>query len=181
MTLRVRPARLDEIAQLEQLIRDSVRLQVGDYTEEQIAGALGTVFGIDRQMVGDGTYFVVEADGELAACGGWSARRTPFGGDRSPEKDDSFLDPLVDAARIRAFFVRPAFARRGIGRLLYETCRSAAEAKGFRRLQLTATLTGVPLYRALEFAAEQRFELPLPNGASLPVVLMTKSLLPDAV
>ncbi len=166
-----------EIPALEALIRESVRaLQTGDYTHRQIEGALGTVFGIDRQMVSDGTYFVVECEGEIAACGGWSARRTPFGGDHSPEKDDSFLDPAVDNARVRAFFVRPGFARRGIGTKLFEACRDAAKVRGFKKLQLTATLTGVPLYEVLGFTAESRFSLPLPNGDELPVVLMTKEV-----
>lgn len=173
----LRLAKEAEIPELESLIRDSVwTLQVEDYTPKQIEGALGTVYGIDRNMVRDGTYFVLEIEGEIAACGGWSARKTPFGGDHSPEKDDSFLDPEVDAARVRAFFVRPQFARRGIGTKLFEACRKAAGARGFQKLQLTATLTGVPLYEALGFVAESRFALALPNGEELPVVLMRRGI-----
>ena len=174
MTLRI--ATLDDIPELERVIRESVyALQVGDYTVQQIEGALGTVYGIDRQMVGDGTYFTVEVDGAIAACGGWSARRTPFGGDHSPMKDDSFLDPETEAARIRAFFVRPQFIRRGIGTMIFEACRACAVTKGFQRLQLTATLTGVPLYKTLGFEEEVSFALPLPNGDELPVIRMVRA------
>lgn len=175
--MQLRLATTHDIPVLEELIRESVyQLQTADYTLEQIEGALGTVYGIDRQMVADGTYYVVEVDGEVAACGGWSARKTPFGGDYSPQKDDSFLDPATDAARIRAFFVRPRFTRRGIGTLLFEECRKAAAERGFRALQLTATLTGIPLYRALGFVEDASFPLLLPNQHELPVVRMIRQL-----
>jgi GNAT superfamily N-acetyltransferase len=173
----IRPAQLSDAGAIQALITESVNgLQAADYSEEQRTGALGTVFGVDRQMIADGTYFVVEIDGRLAACGGWSRRRTPFGGDHSPQKDDSFLDPAVDYARVRAFFVHPDFARRGIGTLLLETCESAARAAGFSRAELTSTLTGVALYQLRGYVAGERFELPLSNGASLPVIRMEKSL-----
>ncbi len=173
----IRPALLSDVPGIEALIATSVHgLQAADYTPEQRDGALGTVFGVDRQMIADGTYFVVELEGRLAACGGWSRRATPFGGDHSPRKDDRFLDPAHDAARIRAFFVDPGFARRGIGTLLLNTCESAARAAGFTRAELTSTLTGVPLYEARGFLAREHFELPLSNGAVLPVVRMEKAL-----
>jgi GNAT superfamily N-acetyltransferase len=173
----IRPAQLTDAPAIESLIADSVHgLQAADYTAEQRAGALGTVFGVDRQMIADGTYFVVELEGRLAACGGWSRRRTPFGGDRSPQKDDSFLDPARDHARVRAFFVHPEFARRGLGTLLLETCEAAARSAGFTRAELTSTLTGVALYEVRGYEARERFDLPLANGAALPVVRMEKAL-----
>ena len=173
----IRPAALSDVPAIEALIATSVHgLQAADYSMEQRAGALGTVFGVDRRMIADGTYFVVQEEGRLAACGGWSRRRTPFGGDRSPRKDDGFLDAACDAARIRAFFVHPDCARRGLGTLLLQTCEAAARAAGFRRAELTSTLTGVALYQARGFEAAERFELPLSNGAALPVVRMTKTL-----
>jgi GNAT superfamily N-acetyltransferase len=171
----IRPAILEDAAAIEALITESVHgLQATDYDPNQRNGALGTVFGVDRQMIGDGTYFVVEADGRIAACGGWSRRRTPFGGDYSPRKDDSLLNPATDAARIRAFFVHPAYARRGLGTMLLRTCEEAARAEGFGRAELTSTLTGVPLYTARGYVAQEHFELPLRNGATLPVIRMEK-------
>jgi GNAT superfamily N-acetyltransferase len=173
----IRVAGLDDVDAIEALIAASVHgLQAEDYTREQREGALGTVFGADRQMIADGTYYLIEEEGRLVACGGWSRRRTPFGGDRSPRKDDSFLDPARDAARVRAFFVHPDFARRGLGTLLLNTCEDAARAAGFTRAELTSTLTGVALYEVRGFAAGERFELTLGNGAALPVVRMEKSL-----
>jgi GNAT superfamily N-acetyltransferase len=173
----IRTAVLADVEAIEVLIAASVHgLQAGDYSQEQREGALGTVFGADRQMISDGTYYAVEEEGRMVACGGWSRRHTPFGGDRSPRKDDRFLYPATDAARIRAFFVHPDFARRGLGTLLLNTCEDAARAAGFTRAELTSTLTGIPLYEVRGFVAKERLELPLGNGATLPVVRMEKSL-----
>ena len=130
------------------MIERSVReLQRQDYTELQIEGALETIFGVDTTLIDDGTYLVVESDSEIVACGGWSKRRTLFGGDRWTRREDDLLDPAVDAAKIRAFFVHPAWARRGVGTLLLESCENAARAAGFRRFEMGATLTGVHLYQ----------------------------------
>lgn len=173
----IRVAVVADAAAIEAVITASVHgLQADDYNAEQREGALGTVFGVDRQMIGDGTYFVAEVDGRVVACGGWSRRKTPFGGDHSPSKDDSLLDPATDAARIRAFFVHPDYARRGLGSLLLETCEDAARAAGFTRVELTSTLTGVALYGARGFVAGERVEVPLSNGVGLPVVRMGKDL-----
>ena len=157
------------------LIERSAReLSVGYYTPEQIDASVRYVFGVDTQLVDDGTYYLIEAAGELAAAGGWSWRRTLFGGDQMKAGADPPLDPAVDAARIRAFFVHPAHARRGYGRQLFEHCRRAAEAAGFARLELLATLPGEPLYRALGFSELERLEGRLPNGATMPGVVMTR-------
>lgn len=173
----IRPATLDDASAIEALIVESVHgLQATDYDADQRNGALGTVFGVDRQMIGDGTYFVVEADGRIAACGGWSRRHTPFGGDCSPRKDDSLLNPATDAARIRAFFVHPAYARRGLGTMLLRKCEEGARAEGFARAELTSTLTGVPLYAARGYVAHEYFVLALRNGAKLPVIRMEKAI-----
>jgi GNAT superfamily N-acetyltransferase len=172
----IRVAVLADAPAIEELIAASVHgLQADDYSAEQREGALGTVFGVDRQMIGDGTYFVVEMEGRVVASGGWSRRKTPFGGDHSPRRDDSLLDPATDAARIRAFFVHPDHARRGLGSLLLETCEKAARAAGFTRAELTSTLTGVALYQARGFVAGERVEVPLGDGSSLPVVRMAKA------
>jgi len=177
MAVILRKAGSPDIPALELLIDESVRtLQAADYTAEQIAGALGTVFGVDTQLIRDGTYFVAEDGSQIVACGGWSRRKTPFGSDHGPEKDDSLLDPVTEAARIRAFFVRPGWARRGIGSRILRACEEDAAAHGFRRLELVATLTGEPLYRVHGFEAQERLSLALPNGANLPVVRMVKGM-----
>jgi len=173
--MRIRPAQPEDLPQLHALIEASVRgLQVNDYTPAQIEGALGTVLGLDTQLVADGTYFVVEAEGRIAACGGWSKRRTLFGSDHGPGREPTLLDPAQDAAKIRAFFVHPAFARRGIGTLLLKTCEQAARDAGFSRFEMGATLTGVPLYQAHGYREVERVEVPLKNGESLDVVKMVK-------
>jgi GNAT superfamily N-acetyltransferase len=177
MTISLRQAVLDDVPALERLIPESVRvLQHGDYTHEQMEGALGTVFGVDRQLIRDGTYFVIEEHSTIVACGGWSKRRTPFGSDHTPAKDDTELDPLREPAKIRAFFVHPSHARRGLGARLLDACEAASKARGFTRLELTATLTGERLYARYGFQAGERFEVPLPNGVGLPVVKMFKTL-----
>ena len=176
VTLRL--ARSDDVPALEALIPLSARaLQAATYSPAQIEGALGTVFAVDRQLITDGTYFVAERDREMVGCGGWSRRKTLFGGDRgrSPPSDP-LLDPKRDAARIRAFFVHPACARRGIGRLLMIACERAAAEAGFRAMELVATLAGEPLYAAFAFRAVERYDVALANGLSLPVVRMAKPL-----
>jgi GNAT superfamily N-acetyltransferase len=165
---------------LAELIEASVRgLQAGDYTVAQLEGALASVYGVDSQLIADGTYFVVETADPApvkVGCGGWSKRKTLYGGDRFAAREDSLLDPVRDAARIRAFFVHPDWTRRGIGGLLLEACESAAAAEGFRRLEMGATLTGVPFYRAMGYAALEELTVPLSNGESLPIVKMAKTL-----
>jgi GNAT superfamily N-acetyltransferase len=165
---------------LHTLIAASVRgLQKNDYTPEQIKGALGTVLGLDTQLVADGTYFVAEAKAMCAriivGCGGWSRRQTLFGSDHAPVREPNFLNPETDAAKIRAFFIHPDWARRGIGTQILEACESAARAAGFSRFEMGATLTGVPLYLARGYQIVERIEVPLSNGAALPVVRMAKS------
>ena len=174
--IHIRPARLDETQALAALIERSVRtLQANDYTPEQLDGALGSVFGVDRQLIRDGSYFVAEIEGSMAGCGGWSRRKTLFGADAVADRDDEVLTPGVDAARIRAFFVDPAFARRGVGTALLEACEGAATAFGFTQLELGATLTGVPLYHRYGYTPVERSEAPLPNGLTLTIVRMAKT------
>jgi N-acetylglutamate synthase-like GNAT family acetyltransferase len=174
----IRLARLDDIREIQALIRQSViELQAGEYTRAQREGALGSVFGVDRRLIEDGTYFVVAGQtAELAACGGWSRRRTLFGSDSIEGKDDSWLNPTSDAARIRAFFVHPRWARRGLGSRILGECEAAARAAGFRRLELGATLTGVPFYSRFGFREIEPVEVALGNGERLPIVRMEKEL-----
>lgn len=178
----LRLAQLDDVPQLRTLIDLSVRtLQAGDYSSQQIEGSLGTVFGVDQQLIRDQTYFVIEAGGHIAACGGWSKRKTLFGSDHVAGKDDALLDPLKEGARIRAFFVHPDHARQGLGTQILQACEQAAFDAGFRSLELGATLTGEPLYRRHGFEAMRRIDVPLPNGTTLPIIQMTKTMVNQAV
>jgi GNAT superfamily N-acetyltransferase len=177
MDWALRLAREDDIPQLETLIEHSVReLQSPHYSSGQMDGALGTVFGVDRQLIRDRTYFVVEQGGALIACGGWSKRESLFGSDAARTKDDALLDPRTQSARVRAFFVHPRHARRGLGRAILLACEEAIRAAHFRRIELVATLAGVDFYRAFGYKAGERYEVRLINGLSLPVVPMTKTL-----
>ena len=173
----LRRARQEDIAALERLIERSVR-QLGAtwYSSDQIASALRFMFGVDTQLIDDGTYYAVEQAEHIVAAGGWSARRTLFGGDQWKHGADAPLDPATEAARIRAFFVDPGSARQGLGRLLFDRCLTDARAAGFQRLELMATLPGEPLYRALGFAEDQRIELALPDGIQMPLVRMSRAL-----
>lgn len=172
----VRRATLADLPSLGPLIAASAReLSRGVYTPEQVEGALRGAFGTDTQLIRDGTYFVVEVDGELAGCGGWSRRRTLFGGDARLDRDAGELDPAKDAAKIRAFFVHPEFARRGLGSLILEHCESDAMAHGFNRFELMGTLPGVHLYAARGYQSGEPIEWPLGDGLVIPFVPMTKS------
>ena len=174
---RVRPAERSDIPAIERLIERSVReLSVSYYEPAQIESALEFMFGVDSQLVDDGTYHVIEAEGELVAAGGWSRRRTLFGGDQWKHGADELLDPAREPARIRAFFVDPSWSRRGLGRALFDASLRDAKAAGFRGLELMATMPGEPLYRALEFIADERIELALPDGVRVPLVKMSRPI-----
>ena len=178
----IRLATREDIPALRGLIEQSVRvLQRADYSAEQLEAALGTAYGVDTQLIADGTYYIVEALSAvggrvLAACGGWSMRKTLYGSDHGPYRDNAMLDPARDAAKIRAFFVHPDWTRRGIATLILKTCEDAAYARGFRSFEMGATLTGVPMYAARGYAMGERIEVPLPNGMSLTVVRMGKTV-----
>jgi N-acetylglutamate synthase-like GNAT family acetyltransferase len=184
--IRIRKATDHDIPALHALIDASVRgLMAGTHSPAQIEGALGTVLGLDTQLVADGTYFVAESVGAagqplIVACGGWSKRKTLFGSDHREGREDAFLDPASDAAKIRAFFVHPDWTRCGIGTQILDACESAAHGAGFTRFELGATLTGVPLYEVRGYSAVERIEVPLRNGATLSVVRMAKPHLADS-
>lgn len=165
-----------DIPLLEPLIARSARALSPDYTPAQIESALGTAWGVDTELIDDGSYFVIELAGALAACGGWSRRHTLFGASALPGRISTLLDPAVDAARIRAFFVDPVHARRGLGRLLLATCESAALAAGFTSTALVATLPGVRLYAAHGYVPTAPIDHPLPNGDHIAFIAMRKQL-----
>jgi GNAT superfamily N-acetyltransferase len=178
---QIRVARENDIPALHALIEASIRgLQAEDYTPAQIEGALGTVLGLDTQLIRDQTYFVAKAadrEGKitLAGCGGWSNRKTLFGSDGASVREPELLDPAVDAAKVRAIFVHPAFARRGLGSLILAHVEQAAYAAGFRHYEMGSTLTGVPLYRLKGYVEVERIAVPLRNGEALPIVRMIKT------
>ena len=176
----IRVATESDIPVLRILIELSVRrLQKDDYSPEQIEGALGHALGLDTQLIQDGTYFLAEPAGNesvIVACGGWSNRKTLFGSDHGPNRETALLDPATDAAKIRAIFVHPDWARQGLGSLILKHCEGAAQSAGFRRLEMGSTLTGVPLYKLRGYRELERVEVPLPNGAALPVIRMAKEL-----
>ena len=175
MNWMIRVAQNDDIAELEKLIPLSVRaLQEPFYSSAQMEAALGPVFGVDYQLIQDGTYFIVEHEKQIIGCGGWSQRKALFGGSSELATDTTQLDPKQHPARIRAFFVHPQWARRGIGRAILLACETAIQESGFHKAELVATLAGEPLYAALGFTALQRYELALPNQLSFPVVRIGK-------
>jgi len=218
MEISIRLAVEGDVAELRRLIEASVLgLQAGDYSAAQLKRALVAVYGVDTQLIADGTYFVAvarrgeetdyrvigrsghrvienrgtvigsaddhtasdenaSADSLIVGCGGWSRRRTLYGGDQFAGREDSLLDPAWDAAKIRAFFVHPEWARRGIGGMILEACERAAIEAGFRRLEMGATLTGVPFYRAKGYVEMERVEAPMGEGLTLPIVRMGKDV-----
>jgi GNAT superfamily N-acetyltransferase len=177
--VRIRLATESDRPALSELIPASARgLSRGYYSEAQTESAILHVFGTDSALIADGTYFLAESeeDGRLMGSGGWSRRRTLYGGDQMKAREDPFLDPSTEPARIRAFFVHPDCARHGVGTRILRACLDAARAAGFRRVTLASTLPGVPFYRALGFEEKERLEVPMPDGMTLPVIRMERDV-----
>ena len=151
-------------------------LSKGYYTPQQAESAIKYIFGADTQLIADKTYYIAEADGQVMGCGGWSKRKTLYGGDQMKTEQDPLLDPEQDAGRIRAFFIHPEWARKGIGRRIIEACEDAAKADGFTRMELGATLPGEPLYAAMGYEVTDRFDIPMGDGTALPAAHMKKQL-----
>jgi GNAT superfamily N-acetyltransferase len=188
--IRLRLAVPEDVPVLRELIEASVRgLQTQDYTPAQIEGALKTVFGVDSQLIADGTYIVAEAtppakggrqetnatlEWTIVGCGGWSKRKTLYGSDHWTGREDALLDPQRDAAKIRAFFIRPDWARKGVGSMILQACEEAARAAGFTRYEMGATLTGAKLFGAKGYVPMKPISILLSNGETLPVIHMEK-------
>lgn len=171
----IRLARGDEREEIEELIALSARkLSENFYTSEQVEGALHGAFGVDTSLIADGSYFVAEQDGRVIGCGGWSKRRTLFGGDKYSVRDAANLDPKTEPTRIRAFFVHPNFARRGVARAILARCEDAAEQAGFRAFELMATLPGVPFYEACGYVRGATERFALEDKVEIEFVRMTK-------
>jgi GNAT superfamily N-acetyltransferase len=177
MSITTRLATFEDVPVLQQLIAQSVRgLSEGYYTPAQAESAIKYVFGVDSQLLIDGTYYLAESADAIVACGGWSRRNTLFGGDQHKDISDPLLNPATDAARIRAFFVAPDHARQGIGRMMMNLCETAAANYGFTKMELGATLPGVPLYEAMGYVTVKKIEVQLPDGEIFVVVNMKKDL-----
>jgi GNAT superfamily N-acetyltransferase len=175
--LTIRPATLADRDVLQNLIARSARgLSAADYRPEQVEGALQGAFGVDSQLINDGTYFVVEEAGVIVGCGGWSFRKTLFGGDKRRERDAAELDPRTEPAKIRAFFVDPAHARRGIGTMLLDKCEAEARLRGFSRVELMSTLPGIRLYSARGYAGVQQIQYEVSPGVVIEFLPMSKGL-----
>jgi GNAT superfamily N-acetyltransferase len=173
--IQLRLALPEDVPALTELIDASVRgLQTHDYTQAQIDGALKTVFGVDSQLIADGTYIVAEAGSMIVGCGGWSKRKTLYGSDQWTGREDSLLDPVRDAAKIRAFFIHPNWARRGVGGMILQACEDAARVAGFKRFEMGATLTGAKLFGVKGYVAVRPISISLANGEVLPVIHMEK-------
>ncbi len=176
-TFSLRPVLEADLPVLRALIeRSATSLSVGFYTQQQTESVTREVFGVDSQLVADGTYYAIESDGAIVACGGWGKRSTSFGGDQAKSAPERLLDPATEAAKIRAFFVDPARARRGLGSMLMTHCAAQAAAAGFGMLELVSTMPGVPLYRALGFIEIEPFDLLLARGVRVPVVRMRRAV-----
>jgi GNAT superfamily N-acetyltransferase len=181
MSFTLRAALRADVPALRELIARSARaLSAGHYSTAQIEGALQGAFGVDASLIEDGTYFAAVTDsGEIVACGGWGRRRTLFGSSSRAERDEAFLDPRTEAARIRAFFVDPAYARHGLARMLLERSESEARAAGFATMELMATLPGIPFYERCGYLRGAPLDYPVPGGVHLPMVAMYKRIAPD--
>lgn len=176
---RIRKAVIEDAAKVSELIALSVAgLSAEDYTPRQIELSINTVFGVDTDLIGDGTYFIAEgSEGMIVGCGGWSRRKTLYGASRyGDSRDPELLDPAVDAAKIRAFFIHPDWARRGIGTAILDACEEEARSHGFRSAEMMATLPGVKLYAVRGYTGDEEFQVPLGDGEAITCVRMSKPL-----
>jgi len=176
MTFTHRLATESDLPALRALMEASIRQLLPQFLSAEKVEASFAVMGVDSQLIADGTYFVLEEDGVLAGCGGWSRRATLFGGNHTAGRDARLLDPASEAARVRAMYTSPAFPRRGVGRQIIELCEAAARAEGFTRTELGATAGGEPLYTACGYVEIERLEVPTPSGVTVPITRMGKSI-----
>jgi GNAT superfamily N-acetyltransferase len=177
MAYNIRAATLEDRSRIKQLIVESARgLSREHYNDAQIEAAIATVFGVDTDLIEDGTYFVAESEGVLVGCGGWSRRRTLFGGDQYGSRDASYLDPKTESAKIRAFFIHPNHARQGIAHAILLRCETEAAANGFSAVELMSTLPGIKFYKACGYSEQGNYDLQLTEDVKLELVPMRKEL-----
>jgi GNAT superfamily N-acetyltransferase len=176
MSLTTRLATAADIPALKDLMDRAIGELLPAFLSPQEVAASHEIMGLDTQLIEDGTYYIVELDGALAGCGGWSRRATLFGGDHTGGRDAALVDPATEPARVRAMYTHPDFVRRGVGRLILELCESRARAEGFKRCQLAATMAGEPLYAACDYQRIEAFEAETATGVRVPLVRMGKSI-----
>ncbi len=174
-TLTHRPAKREDLEALKTLMDAAISENQKAYLDESQIASSRAIMGLDTQLIDDGTFFIIEINGQLAGCGGWSRRATMYGGDQTPGRSAALLDPAKDPARIRAMYTHPAHTRKGIGKLIISLCEDAAKAEGFTKMELVATLSGEPLYRACGFEAYENITDDR-GGAGVPLLRMRKSL-----
>jgi GNAT superfamily N-acetyltransferase len=175
----LRLARHDEADAIDALMKASTAdLFPAWYDAAQTAASVRYIASVDRTLIADGTYFVLEANGQLVACGGWSRRDKLYTGSGDAAGDARLLDPATEPARVRAMFVRPDWTRRRLGTRILEACEAAARAEGFRTMALVATRPGVPLYRRFGFVATEEVDVRMPDGTSIPCLAMELPLAP---
>ena len=173
---RLRLAHPDDMPVLSALMDRAIGELLQDFLPPEGVKASYEIMGLDTQLIADGTYFVVEDGAAIAGCGGWSRRSTLFGGDHSAGRDAALLDPKTDAARVRAMYTHPDHTRKGVGRIILEACEAAARAEGFSRVEMAATMGGVPLYRACGYHDIEPFEAVTSTGYRVPLIRMGKGL-----
>lgn len=178
MDFKLRKAELADVPQIKKLIADSVRgLSADDYSPRQIELSIRSVFGVDAELIQDKTYFVAEAEGRIIGCGGWSKRKTLYGAsDYAHSRDSEELDPLTDAAKIRAFFIHPDWARKGIGKAILSACEDEARSFGFRTAEMMSTLPGIKLYAVCGYTGDERVGVPVGEGVEIECVRMSKEI-----
>jgi GNAT superfamily N-acetyltransferase len=179
MPFLLRKATVNDRTEIAKLIAESVRgLSHEDYSERQIELSIRSVFGVDDELIADGTYFIAEIDGSIAGCGGWSKRKTLYGASTySYSRESSLLDPATEPAKIRAFFIHPDRARMGIGTAILDACEAEAKAAGFRGAEMMATLPGVKLYAVRGYTSDERITVPIGDGEEIICIRMSKTLL----
>jgi GNAT superfamily N-acetyltransferase len=175
----VRKAKLSDQTEIEMLISNSVRgLSKDDYNERQIELSIQSVFGVDTELIDDETYFVAEVNGQIIGCGGWSKRKTLYGASRYEDSRNSEeLNPKTDSAKIRAFFIHPDFARKGIGTAILEACENAAKSYGFRSAEMMSTLPGVKLYSVCGYTGDEQVKIPVGENVDIICIKMSKNLI----
>jgi GNAT superfamily N-acetyltransferase len=174
--LRIRLAVPTDIPALRVVMERAISQLLPAFLSPDEVAASQEIMGLDTQLIEDGTYYVVEASGEIAGCGGWSRRATLFGGDHSAGRDAALVDPATEPARVRAMYTDPDFTRRGVGRLILAACEDKARAEGFSRCEMAATMAGEPLYAACGYQRIEPFEAETSNGVRVPLVRMGKAI-----
>ena len=174
---KLRPAlEADKPALNELIALSGVELSTGFYTDEQARTITREVYGVDSSLINDGTFYAIESDGVIVACGGWGKRAVDCGGDHAKTGTDRLLDPTCEPARIRAFFVHPNMARKGLGSMLLEHCTAQARCAGFKALELVSTMPGEPLYLRYGFTASEEVKMPLSNNVVVALTRMRKQI-----